>query len=193
MGQALVEIVDERGATTGAGVVDDVHAAPGVWHRAFSVVVAGSDGLVLLQRRAGAKSRFPHLWANTCCGHVRPGVPLVDQARTRVREELGLHLGDLTEVSQFRYEAACPASIGDGTSGGTVERELDHVLVATMDARSADVPLRPDPAEVAGVAWVSPDDERRWPQPLAPWAAAVLRLARQADGSRPFGGSPRVQ
>ena len=181
----MVETVDEHGVTTGSSRVDRAHETPGVWHHAYSVVVVGPDGQALLQRRSGVKARFGGVWANTCCGHVRPGVPLLDQARTRVREELGLLLtAELVEVGIFRYEAHDPSTgLSTGLStgpSGIVERELDHVLLARVPLTGDAPALHPDPAEVQDVAWIRLDDEPAWPQPLAPWTPAVLRIAREA-------------
>lgn len=179
-----METVDDGGTTTGAVAVGVAHEAPGVWHRAFSVVLVGPGGRTLLQRRARTKGRFGGVWANTCCGHVRPGAPVPDQARLRVRQELGLVVGELTEVGRYRYEARDPAgpTIADaaGPGSGVVERELDHVLLAVVGQLPELLRTAPDPAEVEELAWVPIDDERAWPRPLAPWAGAVLRLARDA-------------
>lgn len=58
-------------------------------HRAFSVIVFNSSGETLIQRRAMSKYHSPGLWANSCCGHPRPGEDVEDAARRRLEEELG--------------------------------------------------------------------------------------------------------
>ena len=170
----LVELVDAAGAATGESTVEAAHTAPGLLHRAFSVLLVDPGGRTLLQRRAVTKTRFPARWANSCCGHPGPGERVVEAASRRLGEELGLRSGDLTEVGVYVYRAADPAT-------GRVEHEYDHVLVARV---AADAALAPDPAEVAEVAWVDPADLRGAldgrPDDYAPWLAGVLGVA--ADG-----------
>ncbi|RMI29979.1 isopentenyl-diphosphate Delta-isomerase [Nocardia stercoris] len=171
----LVELVDERGARVGALPVAQAHTAPGRLHRAFSVLLFDDDGRLLLQQRAGVKTRFPLLWSNTCCGHPLPGQDVTEAAATRLAEELGV-TAELREVGIYRYQAADPGT-------GLVEDEWDHVLVG----RFRGVP-RPDPDEVADYTW-------RWAAELAdaitvdraqytPWLAGVLAVAADAV-SRP--------
>ncbi|UZN02752.1 isopentenyl-diphosphate Delta-isomerase [Cellulomonas sp. S1-8] len=162
----LVELVDEHGRATGSTTVGQAHSAPGRLHRAFSVVVTRPDGQLLLQRRADAKLRFPGLWTNTCCGHPLPGADLHARATLRVREELGVELVDVREVGTFRYRAQ------DGASGH-VESEHDHVLVGGCTGE-----LRPDPAEVAETAWVTPERAHEMVEAglTTPWFVDVLRL-----------------
>lgn len=66
----LVELVDERGTAVGEATVSNAHQPPGRLHRAFSVLLVDPDGLILLQRRAPAKTRFP------LRGEFQPGAPM---------------------------------------------------------------------------------------------------------------------
>lgn len=164
-----VELVDEAGVGVGECGVAEAHTPPGRLHRAFSVQLFDSRGHALVHRRATTKSRFAGRWTNTCCSHPAPGEDLVESAIARVREELGLTVGTLTEVGRFTYRAADPAS-------GTVEHEYDHVLVGTCD----DDP-DPDPAEIAEWSRVDPaqlvERVRREPEQHSPWFGGVLRHA----------------
>jgi len=166
-----VELVDAAGAATGESTVEVAHTAPGMLHRAFSVLLVDPDGRTLLQRRAVTKTRFPARWANSCCGHPGPGEGVVDAATRRLGEELGLRSVRLSEIGVYVYHATDPAT-------GRVEHEYDHVLVgrAPTDAVPA-----PNPAEVSEVAWVDPTDLRgtldRRPEDYAPWLAGVLAVA----------------
>ncbi|MGW4740930.1 isopentenyl-diphosphate Delta-isomerase [Nocardia xishanensis] len=164
-----VELVDEAGRAVGACPVSEAHQAPGRLHRAFSVLLFDPDGRVLLQQRAAVKTRFPLLWANTCCGHPAPGEPVLAAAAVRLAEELGLAT-TLTEVGVFRYQAQDNAT-------GRVEHEWDHVIVGTLDAG---IP-RPDPAEVAAYVWIRPEELRDAladdPASYTPWLADVLEIA----------------
>ena len=164
----LVELVDEEGAPAGQATVDAAHRAPGMLHRAFSVLLVDSDGRVLLQRRAAVKTRFPLRWGNACCGHPGPGQEVAEAANVRLGEELGLAPLPLTELGVYVYRADDPAT-------GRVEVEYDHVLLGHIPA---DHPLRPDPAEVAELRWVAPGEILDLiitrPDDYAPWLAGVL-------------------
>lgn len=169
--RTIVELVDGTGAPLGACSVDEAHTPPGRLHRAFSVLLLDHDGRVLLQRRALTKNRFAGRWTNTCCSHPAPGEDLVDSARRRLDEELGLSVepGSLRELGRFTYRAADPDS-------GTVEHEFDHVLVGRHDGDP--VPLA---SEVEGWRWVEPDRLRAEldaaPREHSPWLEGVLGIA----------------
>jgi isopentenyl-diphosphate Delta-isomerase len=168
----LVELVTPGGVPVGAATVAEAHAAPGRLHRAFSVLLRDPDGRILLQRRAATKSRFALRWANTCCGHPAPGVPVESAAVRRLGEELGVRDVTLTDVGIFVYRAADPAS-------GLVEHEFDHVLVGDALPGST---INPDPAEVVDVAWVTEADLSdalaATPDRYAPWLPGVLDHVR---------------
>jgi isopentenyl-diphosphate delta-isomerase len=166
----LVELVDSAGVAIGSATVDEAHQAPGKMHRAFSVFLCDGDGRVLLQRRAGVKTRFPLRWGNTACGHPAPGEDLVAAAQRRLAEEVGVSGVPLEVLGVYPYYAEDPAS-------GRVEYEYDHVLVGDVPA---DVDLAADPAEVAETEWVAvaaltsavTGDTRTY----VPWLAGVLAV-----------------
>ncbi|MDQ7905462.1 isopentenyl-diphosphate Delta-isomerase [Phytohabitans sp. ZYX-F-186] len=164
----LVELVDDGGYPVGQATVDAAHRAPGMLHRAFSVLLADPDGRVLLQRRAAVKTRFPLRWGNACCGHPAPGQPVTEAANARLGEELGVAPLPLTELGVHVYRAEDPVT-------GRVEVEYDHVLLGHVDA---DHPMSPDPAEVAELRWVPLDEARAGigarPDDYAPWLVGVL-------------------
>ena len=173
-----VELVDEAGRATGSSTVEDAHRAPGLRHRAFSVLLLDPEGRVLLQRRAAVKTRFPLRWANACCGHPAPGDPVVTAAARRLGEELSLAGVTLRELGVYVYRADDPAT-------GRVEHEYDHVLLGRV---GADVALAPDPAEVDGLRWVEPaalvEELTRRPDGFAPWLPGVLALLPEGAGGR---------
>ncbi|WNM41729.1 isopentenyl-diphosphate Delta-isomerase [Micromonospora halotolerans] len=171
----LVELVDDGGRVLGETTVAAAHQPPGRLHRAFSVLLVDPRGRILLQQRAAVKTRFPLRWANACCGHPLPGESLVEAANRRLAEELGVDPVDLTEVGVYVYYAEDPAT-------GRVEFEYDHVLRADVPA---DLPIRPDPDEVATLRWVDPHELEAEldvdPRAYAPWLGGVVnRLLRPA-------------
>jgi isopentenyl-diphosphate delta-isomerase len=161
-----VELVADDGTSIGSSTVATAHTRPGQLHRAFSVVLFDHSGRMLLQQRAAAKIRFPLAWANSCCGHPEPGETAVAAASTRLVEELGLADVALTEVGVYVYSAEDPAS-------GLIEREYDHVLIGYVDPQ---VPLAPDPGEVATTVWTA--DLQTLAGPYAPWLPGVLKVAQ---------------
>jgi isopentenyl-diphosphate delta-isomerase len=173
----LVELVDARGRATGSTTVYAAHRAPGQLHRAFSVLLLDEAGRLLLQQRAAAKTRFPLRWANACCGHPLPGEVVTVAAGRRLGEELGPIFAPLTEVGVYVYRAGDPAT-------GRIEHEYDHILVGRI---GADAPLDPNPAEVAAVRWIAPDELRSAlaadPDTYAPWLAGVIAPLESAGES----------
>lgn len=150
-----VVLLDETGAAVGTTPKAQVHHGETPLHLAFSCYVFDADERLLVSRRALTKTTFPGLWTNSVCGHPAPGEDVVEAARRRARDELGLALDDVRLVlPEFRYVA---------TMDGVVENEMCPVFVATVDGT-----VSPDPAEV---------EEARW-EPWADFRAAVL------DGSR---------
>ena len=179
----LVELVDADGAPVGSTTVDDAHRAPGQLHRAFSVFLRDPSGQVLLQQRAAVKTRFPLRWANTCCGHPRPGEEVTVAAARRLVEEIGVGGVALTEVGVYSYYAEDPAT-------GRVEYEYDHVLLGELPASRA---LLADAEEVAAVRWLPLPALRAElaanPREYAPWVAGVTeRLGEYLDPERSSGG-----
>jgi isopentenyl-diphosphate delta-isomerase len=167
----LVELVADDGTPVGQSTVDAAHRAPGQLHRAFSVLLVDPDGRVLLQQRAAGKTRFALRWANTCCGHPKPGEPVGASASRRLVEEMGIASVALTEVGVYVYRASDPAS-------GRVEHEYDHVLTGFYRGGG----FTADPAEVAAVDWVHPAqlsaNLSANPSAYAPWLGGVLATWR---------------
>jgi isopentenyl-diphosphate Delta-isomerase len=173
-----VEVVDRTGRALGIQTVEEAHQAPGQLHRAFSVVLIDDGGRILLQRRSAAKTRFASLWANACCGHPAPGQSVAPSAKRRLHEELGLAPIALTDAGVYVYYAEDPIA-------GRVEFEYDHVLVGRVPP---DVPLTPDPSEVADLRWVDQGQLRHSvdasPESYAPWLAGVIaRLAEHQSAA----------
>lgn len=145
------------------------HVSPTL-HRAFSVFVFSSDGIMLLQQRALGKYHSPGLWSNACCGHPRPGEPALTAAERRLREEMGM---DCRLVSTGAVTYAI--DVGHGLH----EHEYNHVFFGTFDGRP-----RPDPAEVADWRWMEASALRRTvadtPASLTAWFPIVFRSIERA-------------
>jgi len=117
------------------GTMDKLQAhRDGLLHRAFSVFLFDEQGKLLLQRRAEGKYHSPGLWTNTCCGHPRQGEEIVQAAKRRLSEEMGID----TELQQ-RFQFLYRAEFGNGM----IEHEVDHVLFGLAPG-----PPEADPTEV---------------------------------------------
>lgn len=140
-----VILVDENDREIGAEGKLEAHRQ-GKLHRAFSIFILNSEGMLLLQQRAKDKYHSGGLWTNTCCSHPRPGKPIQDEARRQLQHEMGFEC-ELTEVDSFLYRVQF--------DNGLTEHEFDHVFIGKHDGD----PM-PNPAEVADWEWVKMDELR---------------------------------
>src|SRR5690242_5797865 len=101
MMQETLILVDENDVPCGSQEKLAAHLIP-QRHRAFSVFIFNDHGETLIQRRALGKYHSPGLWANSCCGHPRPGEDVKEAARRRLNEELGFTC-DLTPLTKVCY------------------------------------------------------------------------------------------
>jgi len=139
-------LVDERNRAIGAAGKDAIHRK-GLLHRAFSIFLVDERGRLLLQQRSRQKYHSGGLWANTCCGHPRPGERTITAAGRRLNEELGI-IGALSFGFFSRYRAEL--------DHGMHENEYVYVFFGRLAGE-----LRPDPAEVAHTELLSLDEIRR--------------------------------
>jgi len=141
------------------------HRAP-VLHRAFSVFVVDESGSMLLQRRAAGKYHSAGLWSNACCGHPRPGEPVLAAAGRRLQEEMGIEC-PLLRAGTVAYSI----DVGNGLR----EDEFNHVLVGLFSGDA-----RPHPDEVSEWTWMAPGAlYAAWqaaPQRFTPWFGTVLAV-----------------
>jgi isopentenyl-diphosphate delta-isomerase len=177
MAEEQLILVDENNRATGTGGKLTVHRA-GALHRAFSIFIVDAHGRILLQRRSRGKYHSGDLWANSCCGHPRPGERTLPAARRRLKEELGL-IAPLSFGFRSRYQARLDS--------GLTENELVYVYFGPL----TNVP-RPDPSEVSDVAFLGPEEIRRRiarePDAFAYWLrhyfknhfAEIVRLSKRA-------------
>lgn len=158
----------------------------GQLHRAFSAVVLNSSGKMLLQRRALTKYHSGGLWSNTCCSHPRPYERVIDAARRRTAEEMGLAC-DFDKAFEFVYYAQL--------DGGMIEHEYDHVMVGHSNAEPV---LNTD--EVCEHRWARPEEVFRAveaaPEQFTVWFRELIGplddwLRQATSVSRPasFGGA----
>jgi isopentenyldiphosphate isomerase len=104
---------------------------------------------ILLQHRAARKDVWPLRFDASAAGHVRFGESLAEAAR-EVREELGIQveLSDMIGLGRHRQQ--------HDHANGLIDRE--HHALHRLTPGPADAEYRPDPCEVAGLAWIDADD-----------------------------------
>lgn len=135
-----VVLVDENDSEIGIGAKLDTHQR-GVLHRAFSIFLFDAEGRTLVQRRAPHKYHSGGKWANTCCGHPRPGEAIGPAAHRRLGEELGMS-AVLEPAFLARYRAEL--------DGEMIENELVHVFCG----KAQQLPV-PNPDEATDTRFIS--------------------------------------
>ena len=103
------------------------HQKSGVLHRAFSIFLFNEQGQLLVQKRSIQKKLWPSFWSNSCCSHPRQGEDILEAAKRRLNDELGLGEVKLEFVYKFSYEAAYK-DIGS-------ENELCSVFLGVIDQK----------------------------------------------------------
>jgi isopentenyl-diphosphate delta-isomerase len=137
-----VVLLTESGHRSGVQEKAGVHHRDTPLHLAFSCYVFNARDELLLTRRALSKTTWPGVWTNTCCGHPAPGEPIEDGVRRRLRQELGIEIGELTLVlPRFRYRAEM--------GNGVVENEMCPVYRAYTGGEPS-----PEKSEVEDYEWV---------------------------------------
>ena len=151
-------LVNAHNRAVGRGEKYHVHVQ-GLLHRAFSVFLVDRAGRILLQQRAHAKYHSGGLWANSCCGHPRPGEPTRRAAERRLGEELGC-------AARLRY--GFRAHYFAKFASGLAENEIVYVF---FGAAPESIDLNPD--EVAAVEWKTfvelKQDAERHPERYVYW------------------------
>lgn len=167
-----VVLVDEQDNEMGTADIFAAHQGKGLKHRALSVILyrkrAGKTEL-LLQKRAGVKPVFKHLWSNTCCTNMRVGDTYIPRAVSRLEEEMGIRVKpqDLRVLYRFSYDVLDEANLG------WCENELDTILVGEWDGN---MEINLEEAEEA--KWMDLDelvhDIQKDPTVYSPWYRTIV-------------------
>jgi isopentenyl-diphosphate delta-isomerase len=161
-----VILVNENDKERGIEEKIKVHKK-GLLHRAFSVLIFNDKKEILLQKRAREKP-FPSLWSNACCSHPRPGENLLEAAKRRLKEEMGIET-ELFEVFSFKYKAQWEDYI---------ENEIDHVFYGKFTGTP-----KINEKEVEEFKWIKVQDLKRDivknPENYTPWFLEILKNAEK--------------
>ena len=109
----MVDVVDDDDRVI-ATVTRARMRAEVLQHRAVSIAVLGSDGRLLVHRRADTKDVWPGMWDIAAGGVVAAGESYDDAARRELAEELGVAGVELIFLGEGRYRDADVAMIGRG-------------------------------------------------------------------------------
>lgn len=153
-----VVLVDEADERLRDGDKWRIHK-DGLLHRAFSIFVFNPQGECLIQQRAAEKYHSAGKWANSCCGHPRPGEPVAKAAARRLQEEVGLQV-----VLTFGFKSRYIAYLDNEM----IENEIPHLYFGRTQAAPA-----PNPEEVQSIRWMTLSDlaadVRASPDQYAAW------------------------
>src|ERR1700751_5541564 len=108
MAEEQLILVDEGNRAVGSAGKTATHREARL-HRAFSIFMVDDRGRILLQQRSRKKYHSGGLWANSCCGHPRPGERTLAAARRRLNEELGVR-----DPLSFALFARHPPGLANG-------------------------------------------------------------------------------
>ena len=140
-----VVLVDASDRALGTAPKLEAHRA-GYLHRAISVILRDSAGRLLLQKRHAGKYHSGGLWTNACCSHPRPGETTGQAAQRRLAEEMGV---------SCRLEPLLLVTYRADVGRAMIEHEVVHVFDGLFEG-----PVRPDPREADGFAWVPAEELR---------------------------------
>ncbi len=189
----FVVLVDEKNNPIGTAPKDTVHTTDTPLHRGFSLFLFNAKKELLVTKRSKTKKTFPGVWTNTVCGHPAVGESVIDAAKRRLNDELGLDAdfkkagtakqGQIVikEEISYRYRFA--------DANGIVENEICPTIVAALGNVITDLlqqvdykkyTISPDPKEVDAWKWVPwsnfLNDIKRNPQAYSPWCIEEAKL-----------------
>ena len=167
----LFDVVDSDDRVIGVARRGVVHAQ-GLLHRAVHILVLNAEGQVFLQQRSMEKDSHPGKWDSSASGHLDSGEGYPAAAVRELREELGIEIDRLDQIS------ALPASEATGWEFVRVYR-THH-----------EGPFVLHPEEISGGKWIPLDELDKWineePTAFARCFLDVFESARTAlsDPSR---------
>ncbi|WP_160679418.1 isopentenyl-diphosphate Delta-isomerase [Clostridium sp. C8-1-8] len=167
-----IAVVNDRDEIVGYEEKMFVHEK-GILHRAFSVLIVNSKKEMLLQRRSLIKYHSPGEWTNACCSHQRENESILEAAKRRIFEELGIKRIELKESFVFQYKCHF--------SNGLWENEIDHVYIG----RYEDYMEEFDEEEVEEVKWIEIEALKTWikdrPEDFTYWFKVLMKEVEQRE------------
>ena len=109
----MVDVVDDDDRVIATVTRAEMRAGR-LQHRAVSIAVLGSDGRLLVHRRADTKDVWPGMWDLAAGGVVGAGESYEDAARRELAEELGVRVDSMECLGEGRFADDAVALIGRG-------------------------------------------------------------------------------
>lgn len=137
----MIEVLDNKGVSTGeVRTKAEIHKV-GLWHRTAHVWIVTSEGNLLLQRRGPNMPTYPNCWDISSAGHISAGEPTVVGAQREILEELKISIPEnkLEFLGTVRSESI-------HQDGKYINREFQDVFLVTMDINLSS--LTPQASEV---------------------------------------------
>lgn len=173
----LVVLVDEENNQIGTAPKDTVHSRNTPLHRGFSLFLFNSKKELLLTKRSKHKKAFSGLWTNTVCGHPGPGENVVDAAKRRLKDELGISLkrSHLARQGETFIQEFAPYRYRFADANGIVENEICPILISYSDVNP-----KPKQDEVDDWKWMAweefLEDIKKNPQVYSPWCKEEAKI-----------------
>lgn len=145
-----VVLVNPKDQKIGTTDLLKAHQGEGQLHRAISVFIFRNlqdqtrPDQILVQQRAKEKLLAAGQWANTVCGHVKPGESYGECALRRLKEEIGLDGVKIEPVLKLLYQVEVNQDFS--------EHELDQIFIGSLSNQKLDLKL--DPQEVRQTKWI---------------------------------------
>ncbi len=165
-----VVLVDEQNNEIGTAHKGTVHSFQTPLHRGFSLFIFNRNHDLLITRRADTKKTFPGVWTNTVCGHPGQKEDVVEAAKRRLKDELGIVAEDIKVVAPYRYRFT--------DFHGIMENEICPVLVGHTQEDP-----KPDPNEVGEWQWMGwlefLAEIQNIPGKYSPWCVEEAAILQQ--------------
>ncbi len=129
MGVKYLDVLNEKGESTGKVLSKQEIHEKGLWHESIHVWIVNKNNELLVQKRTSTKKIRPDTWTCSCAGHLISGESLEKSARKQIENELGFSLNSV--ANKFRYKQQVTQTTTEGEV--LINNEFVNVLVFFED------------------------------------------------------------
>lgn len=141
-----IDILNEKGESTGEKATrKDIHKY-GYWHRAIHVLLINSKKEILIQKRSANKEKYPNLWDLSCAGHLSHGDTSISGAMREFEEELGI------KANKENMKLIYTIKKSHMPKEGFIENEFQDVYLYRADIDINDIKMQVE--EVSEVKYI---------------------------------------
>ncbi len=128
-----IEVLDDKGNSTGqVGMLDDV-VGQGLWCRSTHVWLINSKQEIYIQQRSFKMFNNPGKWGEAGGGYVTSGHTTLETARKEIQEELGLN------IKEDKFENLGEIKQIEKRRDGKITRQFVTVYLVGVDFDESDV------------------------------------------------------